>query len=232
MSRSKRMKHNDSLVDSTKLYRLEDSLKIIKQFKTAKFDESVNIAIRMGTDPKKSDQLVRGTVSLPHGTGKKIRLAVVAKGEKAKEALATGVENVGAEDLIEKIRLGWLEFDVLITTPDMMKEVGKLAKQLGPRGLMPTPKAGTVTQDVVKAINELKAGKIEFKVDKTGNINSSIGKHSFDSSKLSENLKALLDAIYKAKPAAAKGTYIRYLYLSTTMCPGMKIDLSTIGATA
>jgi len=226
--RSKRMKKIDEMVDSDKSYKLEDAVAVLKKCPPVKFDQSVNAALKIGIDPKKSDQLVRGTVSLPHGTGQKILLVVIAKGEKAKEALEAGADMVGADDLLEKIKGGWTDFSALIATPDMMRELGKLGKILGPRGLMPTPKAGTVTADVAKAVKELKAGKIEFKVDKTGNVNNAVGKMSFSSTQLVDNLRTLLQAIARTRPASAKGNFFRMLYVSTTMGPGLKIDLQSL----
>jgi len=228
--RSKRMQEIDKMVDPSKTYKLEEAVDILKKAPAPKFDQSVNMALRVGVDPKKSDQLVRGTVSLPHGTGQKIVLVVIAKGEKAKEAEEAGADIVGADDLLEKIKGGWTDFTALIATPDMMRELGKLGKVLGPRGLMPTPKAGTVTTDVAKAVREAKAGKIEFKVDKTGNINNAVGKISFKADNLVDNLKTLVQAINKAKPSSSKGVYLRSMYLSTTMGPGLKIDLSNMTA--
>ena len=223
--RSKRMKEIDKLVDPDKAYKLVDAVALLKKMPPVKFDQSVNMALMVGIDPKKSDQMVRGTVSLPHGTGQTIKLVVIAKGDKAKEATEAGADFVGAEDLLEKIKGGWTDFSALISTPDMMRELGKLGKVLGPRGLMPTPKAGTVTNDVAKAVKEVKAGKIEFKVDKTGNINNAVGKMSFQANALEENLRAILQAIAKVKPASAKGVFLRSMYLSTTMGPGLKIDM-------
>lgn len=228
VKRSKRMKQIDAAVDTNKTYKIEEAVAILKKMPVTKFDQSVNISLRVGIDPKKSDQQVRGTVSLPHGTGQKTVIVVIAKGDKAKEAEVAGAEYVGAEDLLEKIKGGWVDFSVLIATPDMMRELGKLGKVLGPRGLMPTPKAGTVTNDIAKAVQESKAGKIEFKVDKTGNINSAVGKLSFKEQNLVENLQAVLGAIAKAKPASAKGVFLRGLYLSSTMGPGLKIDVSSL----
>ncbi len=226
--RSKRMKKIDALVDPNKVYKLEEAVEVLKQCPAVKFDQSVNAALKIGIDPKKSDQQVRGTVSLPHGTGQKVMLIVIAKGEKAKEALEAGADLAGADDLLEKIKGGWTDFSALIATPDMMRELGKLGKVLGPRGLMPTPKAGTVTNDVAKAVKEVKAGKIEFKVDKTGNVNNAVGKLSFSSNHLMDNLRALLQAISRSKPASAKGNFLRSLYISSTMGPGLKIDLQSL----
>lgn len=230
--RSKRMQEVDKLVDPKKTYKLEEAIAILKKCPKAKFDESVNVALKIGIDPKKSDQQVRGTVSLPHGTGKSVRLVVIAKGEKAKEALEAGADLAGADELLEKIKGGWTDFDALISTPDMMRELGKLGKVLGPRGLMPTPKAGTVTTDVAKAVKEVKAGKIEFKVDKTGNVNNAVGKISFDEQKLVDNLNVYFQTVSKSKPASAKGSFFRGVYLSTTMGPGLKIDIQSLALLA
>ncbi len=226
--RSKRMKKIDGMFDVKQSYNLEDAVALLKKCPPLKFDQSVNAALRLGVDPKKSDQLVRGTVSLPHGTGQKITVVVIVKGDKAKEALEAGADFVGSDDLLEKIKGGWTDFSALICTPDMMRELGKLGKVLGPRGLMPTPKAGTVTADVVKAVKEVKAGKIEFKVDKTGNVNNAVGKLSFSASHLAENLRTLLQAVSRSRPASAKGNFFRSLYLSSTMGPGVKIDLQSL----
>lgn len=226
--RSKRMQEIDKLFDPKKSYKLAEAVELLKKCPAVKFDQSLNAALKIGIDPKKSDQQVRGTVSLPHGTGKTVRLVVIAKGDKAKEALDAGADHVGADELLEKIKNGWTDFDGLIATPDMMRELGKLGKVLGPRGLMPTPKAGTVTTDVAKAVKELKAGKIEFKVDKTGNVNNAVGKISFEVGHLVDNLQALFQAVAKSKPASAKGSFFRSLYLSTTMGPGLKIDLQSV----
>jgi large subunit ribosomal protein L1 len=224
--RSKRMKEVDKLIDSSKVYKLAEALNILKKCPVVKFDQSINVALKIGVDSKKSDQQVRGTVSLPHGTGQVITLVVIAKGDKAKEAEEAGADHVGADELLEKIKGGWTDFSALIATPDMMRELGKLGKILGPRGLMPTPKAGTVTTDVAKAVREAKAGKIEFKVDKTGNVNNAVGKLSFKEESLIENIKAFLSAVARARPASAKGVFLRSLYLSSTMGPGLKIDLN------
>ncbi len=214
-------------VEKTKLYSLEEAVKLVPEIAPAKFDEVVDLAVRLGVDPKQSEQMVRGTVVLPNGTGKKVRVLVFAKGEKEKEAKDAGADFVGGEDLIEKVSKGWLDFDSVVATPDMMGAVGKLGKILGPRGLMPNPKIGTVTFDITKAVKEIKAGKVEFKVDKSGNVHASIGKVSFGVQKLKENLLALLDGIIKAKPSTSKGIYLRSITLATTMGPGVKID--TIG---
>ncbi len=226
--KSKRSKETDKLVNVDQVYSLADAIETLKKCPKPKFDESVDLSIVLGVDPKKADQQVRGTVSLPNGTGKTIRLLVFAKGEKAKDALDAGADYAGADELIEKVKGGWTDFDAVVTTPDMMREVGKLGKILGPRGLMPTPKAGTVTQDVSKAVKEVKAGKIEFKVDKNSSVNSALGKISFESSKLLENINVFLSAIMRAKPATSKGAYLKSLVLSTTMGPGLKIDANSI----
>lgn len=226
--RSKRMKQVDTMFDRSKIYKLAEALELLKKSPPAKFDESVNASLKVGIDPKKSDQQVRGTVSLPHGTGKTSVVVVIAKGDKVKEALEAGADFAGADELLDKIKGGWTDFSALISTPDMMRELGKLGKVLGPRGLMPTPKAGTVTADVAKAVKEVKAGKIEFKVDKTGNINNAVGKISFKTESLLDNLSSLLQAISRARPASAKGVFLRSLYVSTTMGPGLKIDLQSL----
>ncbi|HLB52609.1 MAG TPA: 50S ribosomal protein L1 [Chlamydiales bacterium] len=226
--RSKRMRQVDQLVEEGKAYSLENAIQLLKKCPPVKFDQSINISLQIGIDPKKSDQQVRGTVSLPHGTGQKIVVVVIAKGDKAKEAQAAEADFVGGDEMLEKIKAGWTGFSALITTPDMMREVGKLGKILGPRGLMPTPKAGTVTNDVAKAVKEVKGGKIEFKADKTASVNVAAGKLSFNAENLVENLQVLLQAIAKTKPASAKGTFFRSLFLSSTMGPGLKIDLQTV----
>ncbi len=226
--RSKRMRAADQLVDPTRIYKLEEAIEILQKCPPVKFDQSFNISLKIGVDPKKSDQQVRGTVSLPHGTGQKVVLVVIAKGDRAKEALDAGADFVGADELLEKIKGGWTDFSALIATPDMMRELGKLGKVLGPRGLMPTPKAGTVTNEIAKAVKEVKAGKIEFKVDKTGVVNSPVGKISFQQESIAENVKALLSAVNRAKPASSKGVFLRSLYLSSTMGPGLKIDLQSM----
>jgi len=211
-------------------YRLPDAMKLVREVKYAKFDESVDIAMLLGVDPKHADQMVRGTVILPHGTGKSKRVAVIAAGDKAKEAEEAGADHVGGEDLVEKIQKGFLEFEALVATPDMMRLVGKLGKVLGPKGLMPNPKAGTVTTDVSKAVREIKAGKVEFRVDKTSIIHASIGKTSFEEKKLAENAEVFIRAVHKAKPPAAKGTYFRTVSISSTMGPGIEIDTTSIEA--
>jgi large subunit ribosomal protein L1 len=211
-------------IDRNKRYDLETGIQILKETAKAKFDESVDLAIRLGVNPKHSDQMVRGTVVLPNGVGKSVRILVFAKGEKEKEAREAGADIVGADDLVEKITGGWTDFDKAIATPDMMGTVGKLGKILGPRGLMPNPKVGTVTFDVARAVKELKAGRVEFKVDKTGIIHTTVGKASFPHDKLKENVLALMDVIVRAKPASSKGTYLKNIAISTTMGPGIKLD--------
>jgi large subunit ribosomal protein L1 len=201
----------------------DEAVKLVKELAFAKFDETVEVATRLGVDPRKADQIVRGTVVLPHGTGKTARVLVIAQGEKAQEAEDAGADYVGV-DYIDKIKGGWLDFDVCVATPDLMGKVGPLGRILGPRGLMPTPKAGTVTLDVARAVNEIKAGKIEFRVDKTGNVHAPIGKVSFTEDQLHENLATFMDQIVRAKPSAAKGTYVRSVTVSSTMGPGVSID--------
>lgn len=222
--RGKRYAEAAKTIDSTVAYDPKEALRLVKQAAKAKFDETVECAIRLGIDPKQADQQVRGTVPLPAGSGKTVRLLVFAKGEKAKEAEAAGANFVGAEDLIEKIQGGWLEFDVSIATPDLMGTVGRLGRILGPRGLMPNPKAGTVTFDVGKAIKEFKAGKIEYRTEKAGIIHAPIGKASFSEDQLLANFSALIEAVVRAKPAAAKGQYLHSITLSTTMGPGIRVD--------
>jgi large subunit ribosomal protein L1 len=228
MHRSKRFREIDKAVDVAKAYALDEAIEILKKCPPVKFDQSVELSLKTGVDVQKSEQLVRGTVSLPNGTGKRIIIVVFARGDKIKEALHAGADFAGNEELFEKIKSGWLDFDAVIATPDMMRDLGKFAKILGPRGLMPTPKAGTVTADVAKAIAEVKGGKIEFKSDKHGVINAMAGKLSFQSVKLKENIVAILSAVVKQKPASAKGVFLKSLALSSTMGPGIKIDLQTI----
>lgn len=211
-------------VEPGKKYNLKDGVELVVDTARAKFDETVDAAIRLGVNPAHADQMVRGSVVLPHGLGKAVRVLVFAKGEKEKEALDAGADFVGGDDIIEKIKSGWLEFDRVVATPDMMGSVGKLGKILGPRGLMPNPKVGTVTFDVATAVRELKAGKVEFRVEKAGIVHSPVGKISFGPDKLRENIQALLDAITKLKPASSKGTYLKGIALSSTMGPGVKVD--------
>jgi large subunit ribosomal protein L1 len=222
--RGKKYEEAKKRVDRNKRYDLEGGIQILKETARAKFDESVDMAIRLGVNPKHSDQMVRGTVALPHGLGKSVRVLVFAKGEKEKEARDAGADFVGADDLLEKITGGWTDFDKAIATPDMMGTVGKLGKILGPRGLMPNPKVGTVTFDVGRAVKELKAGRVEFKVEKTGIVHTAVGKASFDPQQLKENVLALMEVIIRAKPASSKGTYLKTVAISTTMGPGIKLD--------
>ncbi len=224
MKHGKKYVESSKLIDRTKLYDTVDALEITVKGATAKFDETVELHVRLGVDSRHADQQVRGAVVLPNGTGKHVRVAVFAKGDKVDAALAAGAEYVGAEDLMEKIQGGFMDFDVCIASPDMMGVVGRLGKVLGPRGLMPSPKAGTVTPDVAKAVTEAKAGKIEYRLDKTNIIHCPIGKVSFGAEKLQENLETLMDAIVKAKPAAAKGQYIKSVAVASTMGPGVKIN--------
>jgi large subunit ribosomal protein L1 len=227
---SKRFREIAKKYDAQKKHGLREAIDFLKQCPPVKFDQSIDIALMTGVDPRKSDQHVRGTVSLPNGTGKKMRILVIAKGDKVKEAKAAGAEYAGTDELIEKINGGWTDFDAVIATPDMMREVGKLGKVLGPRGLMPTPKAGTVTTDITKAVQELQAGKIEFKVDRHGVINNAVGKISFAGDKIEENIRAYIQAVLRSKPATAKGQFIKTITLSSTMGPGLKIDLREIEA--
>ena len=211
-------------------YSLQEAMPLVKKAAFAKFDETVEVSMNLGVDPKHADQMVRGTVVLPHGLGKETRVIVIASGEKVREAREAGADEVGAEDMVQKIQGGWLEFDAVVATPDMMKSVGRLGKVLGPRGLMPNPKTGTVTLDVAKAVTELKAGKVEFRVDKTGIIHCAVGKVSFDAEKLSDNAKALISSVLRAKPATAKGHYVRNIVISSTMGPSVPIDLASVEA--
>ncbi|HEV2380989.1 MAG TPA: 50S ribosomal protein L1 [Terriglobia bacterium] len=211
-------------------YPLSEAMPLVKKASFVKFDESVEVAMRLGVDPKHADQMVRGTVVLPHGLGKTKRVLVIASGEKVREARDAGADEVGGDDIVQRIQGGWMDFDAVIATPDMMKSVGRLGKVLGPRGLMPNPKTGTVTMDVEKAVREVKAGKVEFRVDKTGIIHCAIGKVSFDAGKLEENAHALISTVVKAKPATAKGKYVRSIVISSSMGPGVPIDLASVEA--
>lgn len=225
---SKRYKQAAELFDRQTHYNLTEAVDILKQMPTRKFDETVELAFRLGVDPRQADQLVRGTVVLPHGLGKSVRVAVFAKGEAATEAEATGADFVGAEDLVERINGGWTDFDVAIATPDMMGQVGRLGRILGPRGLMPNPKSGTMTPDAARAVREAKAGRVEYRVDRTANVHTPVGKTSFDARRLRENAQALIDAIVRARPSAAKGQYMRSVTLSTTMGPGIRLDRTAL----
>lgn len=225
MKHGKKYQDSKKLIDTTKLYDPAEAVTLVKQTSKAKFDETVELSIRLGVDPRHADQQVRGTVVLPHGTGKKIRVLVFAKAEKAKEAQAAGADYVGDADLVAKIQSeNWFDFDACVATPDMMGTIGRIARLLGPKGLMPNPKSGTVTMDVTKAIHDIKAGKVEYRVDKTSICHCPIGKASFTEEQLNQNLSALMEAVIKAKPASAKGTYVRSLYMSTTMGPSIKIN--------
>lgn len=221
--KSKRNREIASKFDAQKAYSLDEAVAILKACPPVKFDQTVEISLKLGVDPRKSDQQVRGTVSLPNGTGKTLRVLVFARGDKVQEAMAAGADYAGNDDLLKKVGDGWTDFDAVVATPDLMREVGKLGKVLGPRGLMPTPKAGTVTADVAAAVKELRGGKVEFKVDKVGVINNLVGKISFEAPKLVENVRTLLMAILRSKPASAKGQYMQSLHLSSTMGPGLKI---------
>ncbi len=216
-------------VDRTKLYGIEEGIGLAKKASRTKFDETVDLALRLGVDPKQADQMVRGTIVLPHGTGKKVKILVFAKGEKDKEARDAGADYVGAEDLADKIQKeGWVDFDTVVATPDLMGLVGKLGKVLGPRGLMPNPKTGTVTFDMAKAIKDIRAGKVEYRVEKAGIVHVPVGKVSFDENKLVENAKSVLESVLRAKPASSKGKYLISAYVSTTMGPGIKMDTAQI----
>ncbi|NLE47452.1 MAG: 50S ribosomal protein L1 [Sandaracinaceae bacterium] len=228
MQPGKRRKASIEGFDRSRRYTLEEACNLAKALSFAKFDETVDIAVRLGVNPRHADQMVRGAVVLPHGTGKESRVLVFAKGDKAEEAKAAGADYVGAEDLVAKISEGWLEFDTVIATPDLMGQVGRLGRVLGPRGLMPNPKVGTVTFDVGKAVSEAKAGKVEFRVEKAGIVHARIGKRSFEETQLVENAKALMSALQRLKPAAAKGTYFRSVTVSTTMGPGLRVDPQSV----
>jgi large subunit ribosomal protein L1 len=219
-------------IDRGQRYPLEEGLRLVKETRRAKFDETVEMAVRLGVDPRQADQNVRGTVSLPHGIGKTVRVLAFAKGEKEKEAQEAGADYVGAEDLIKKISEGWFDFDKTVATPDMMAAVGRIGKVLGPRGLMPNPKTGTVTMEIGKAVKEIKAGKLEFRVDKAGIVHVPVGRASFSQEQLIDNAKAVLASILRAKPPSAKGNYVRGVTISATMGPGIKIDLSQVRAMA
>ncbi|NQT23748.1 50S ribosomal protein L1 [candidate division KSB1 bacterium] len=228
MKHSKRYQSNTEKVDRTQMYAIEEGVNVLKSIQIAKFDETVDIAIKLGVDPKKADQMVRGTVSLPHGTGKKVSVLVLCKPPKDKEALDAGADMAGLEEYIEKIEKGWGDVDAIVATPDVMKDVGKLGKFLGRKGLMPNPKAGTVTFEVADAVKQLKAGRIEFRVDKFGNVHSTVGKASFSAEQLTGNIKSLLEQIIRIKPASVKGQYLRAVTISSTMGPGIHIDRASI----
>ena len=230
MKHGKRFKSILGKVDVTKQFTIEDAVAAVKDSANARFVESVDIAVRLGVDPKKADQAVRGTVSLPHGIGREVRVLVLAKPPKDEEAKAAGAEHAGLADYIQKIQGGWADIDVIIATPDVMGEVGKLGKVLGPRGLMPNPKSGTVTPDVAKAVKEVKAGKIEFRVDKAGILHATVGKANFEAKQLVDNVHAFLNTVVRLKPVSAKGTYIKSISLSSTMGPGVKIDRNQVAA--
>ncbi|SFE41826.1 LSU ribosomal protein L1P [Lentibacillus persicus] len=226
VKRSKRYQEASKLIDRSKSYEAEEAVALLKDTAKANFDETVEAAFRLGVDPKKADQQIRGAMVLPHGTGKTQRVLVFAKGDKATEAENAGADYVGEQDLINSINQGWFDFDVVVATPDMMAEVGKLGRVLGPKGLMPNPKTGTVTFDIEKAVNEIKAGKVEYRVDKSANIHVPLGKISFDNSKLVENFEAIADTLAKAKPQASKGVYMRNASITSTMGPGIRVDVS------
>lgn len=230
MALTKKRKEALAKYDVSKVYSLDEATKIVKQVSSTKFDGTVDIAVRLGVDPRKSTEMVRGTVSLPHGTGRDVKVLVLADPAKCEEALEAGADMAGLEDYIEKIKGGWTDVDVIICTPAVMAKVGALGRVLGPRGLMPNPKTGTVTMDVAKATREVKAGKIDFKVDKTGIIHAVIGKSSFDAEKLSENATELLQTLVKLKPSTAKGAYIKSISISSTMSPGVQVDTRTVSA--
>ena len=227
---TKRTKAANAVYDGVKELGVEEAMDVLGKLPRAKFDETVDLSLRLGVDPKHADQMVRGAVVLPHGIGKSVRVAVFAKGEKEREAREAGADVVGAEDLVERVQGGWLEFDSAIATPDLMGQVGRLGKVLGPRGLMPNPKLGTVTFDIGRAVREAKAGKVEFRVDKAGNVHVPVGKRSFSTDQISANALALLEAIVRAKPAAAKGQYLRSITVSSTMSPGIKVDVQRVAS--
>jgi large subunit ribosomal protein L1 len=232
MTHGKRYRASVQKLDRAKTARIEDAVKLVKEMASCKFDETVDVALRLGVDPKQADQNIRGTVVLPHGTGRKVRVLVLAKGEKEREAQQAGADFVGSDDYMEKIQGGWLEFDAIIATPDLMAQVGRLGKILGPRGLMPNPKSGTVTFDVAKAVRDAKAGKIEFRVDKAGNLHAPVGKASFSEQQLAENARVLFTELMRLKPASLKGTYVRGASMSSTMGPGVRLDVQEIMAFA
>lgn len=228
MATGKKIKNAKEQIDRSQVYGLEDALELLKKGAFAKFDETVDVSVRLGVDPRKADQMVRGAVVLPNGLGKNVRVLVFAKGDKAQEAEAAGADFVGGDDLVEKIQGGWYDFDTAIASPDMMGVVGKIGRLLGPRGLMPNPKVGTVTMDVARAVQEAKSGKIEYRVEKAGIIHAPVGKVSFDAEKLKENVLSLIDVLLKAKPSSAKGTYLKKISLSSTMGPGISLDIPQV----
>ncbi len=226
--KQKKLKASKAKVDRDKLYSLEEAVALAKECVYVKFDESVDLAVNLGVDPKRSDQMIRGSVPLPHGTGKTVRVLAFAKGEKEREATEAGADFAGGDDMVAKVQGGWMEFDRVVATPDMMGAVGKLGKLLGPRGLMPNPKVGSVTMDIGKAVKEIKAGKVEYRVEKAGIVHVGVGKASFEAAKLVENASAVLEALHKAKPATSKGRYMKKITLSTTMGPGIKVDMAQL----
>lgn len=230
MANGKKHKEAKARIDRTQAYGLDDALRLVKETAWAKFDETVDVVVKLGVDPRKADQMVRGAVVLPNGLGKDVRVLVFAKGEKAQEARDAGADFVGADDLVAKIQEGWYEFDTAIATPDMMGTVGKIGRLLGPRGLMPNPKVGTVTLDVERAVRESKSGKVEYRVEKAGIIHAPVGKVSFDVEKLQQNIVSLVDALVKAKPATSKGIYLRKISVSSTMGPGVSVDVPAVQA--
>ena len=230
MATGKQHKAAKAKIDRTKAYTIEEALSLVKETAHAKFDETVDVCVRLGVDPRKADQMVRGAVVLPNGLGKTVRVLVFAKGEKAQEAQTAGADHVGADDLVAKIQEGWFDFDTAIATPDMMGTVGKIGKLLGPRGLMPNPKVGTVTFEIGRAVSEAKSGKVEYRVEKAGIIHAPVGKVSFDVDKLKGNVVALMDALVKAKPATSKGTYLKKISVSSTMGPGVNVDVPALQA--
>ena len=232
MKRSKRYQESAAKIERVRQYPLEEAISLVQQTATAKFDETIEIAVRLGVDPRKADQMVRGTVILPAGTGKVVRVCVIAKGEKEKEAIEAGADFVGAEEMVEKIQGGWFDFDVMIATPDVMGMVGKLGRILGPRGLMPNPKVGTVTFEVGKAVKDSKAGKIDFRVDKAGIVHAIVGKKSFKVDQLRQNVQAFMEVVNRLKPSTSKGIYIKGISLTSTMGPGVKVDKNSISEAA
>jgi len=228
---TKRLKEIQKIADAEKTYSVQEAVSLLKKVPHVKFDETVELAFNLGADPKQSDQMVRGTMMLPNGTGRKVRVLVLCKGEAANQAKEAGAEYVGGDDLIAKISSGWIDFDVVISSPDIMRDVGKLGKVLGPRGLMPNPKTGSVTNDLGRAVKEAKAGKIEFKLDKQGNINIGVGKISFEEKAICENIDTVISAINKSRPQTTKGKFIKSIAVSTTMGPGLKLDLTKLGTT-